>query len=230
MVLKYIIKVIFVIIFAGFSGCNSNKIPTEGNVKAHVIDYKVQYLNSKAGSIPTSILPGIMTVAFADHYALNRIDGFLGQFSLRFIANLKTRKVTTLVKIFDKKFVYYGNAGELPVCMAPLDSLNINEESETIEFAGFKCKKLLVSSSNYNDFNIFCTDQIDVKNPNNTTPFKAVNEVLLMFNTRLSLLEMQMKAIKYEEKEVPWEIFRVPEDYVKISRLDMEQLINELFK
>ena len=230
MVLKYLIKVIFVIILAGIFGCNSNKIPTKGNVKAHVIDYKVQYLNTKAGSIPTSILPGIMTVIFADHFALNRIDGFLGQFSLRFIANLKTRKVTSMVKIFDKKFVYYGIAGELPVCMIPFDSLNINEESGTVDFAGFKCKKLLVSSSNYNDFNIFFTDQIDVKNPNNTTPFKNINGVLLMFNTRLSLLEMQMKAIKYEDREVPWEIFNVPDDYVKISRLDMEQLINELFK
>jgi len=212
------------------SNCTCNRIPKEGQVKAHVIEYKVSYLEDKAGSIPTSILPGKMTVVFANHYALNRIDGFLGQFSLSFIANLNTRTVINLVKIFDKKYVYYGSRDELPVCISEMDSINIVEEGKNIEFAGFNCRKLLVTSSNYSDINILCTDQIKVKSPNITTPYKDINEVLLMFNIRLSLLEMKLSASKYEEKEVPWDIFQVPDGYEKISKANIEQVVKELFK
>ena len=210
--------------------CKWGKIPEKGQVKAHVIEYKVTYFDDKAGSIPTSILPSKMTLVLADHYALTRIDGFLGQFSLSFIANLKNKTVVNLVKIFDKKYVYYGKEDELPVCIAPIDSIEIREEGNDIELAGFRCRKLLIKSSNHSDITVLCTDQIDVKYPNITTPYSDIKEVLLMFNTRLSLLEMKCTAIKYEKKEVPWEIFRVPDDYKSISKENLEKVIKELFK
>jgi hypothetical protein len=210
--------------------CKSDKIPEKGQVKAHVLEYKVKYLEKKAGSIPTSILPGKMTVVFADRYALNRIDGFLGQFSLSFIANLKNRSVVTLVKIFDKKYVYFGKTDELPVGIASIDSIKIVEGEKEVELAGFKCRKFVITSSNHQDITVLTTDQIKVKNPNITTPYKDIKEVLLMFTTSLSILEMQCTVAKYEEKEVTWDIFRVPTDYQRISRENIEQVIKELFK
>ena len=222
------ISLILLIVF--LQSCNWGKVPEKGQVKAHVIEYKVTYLEDKAGSIPTSILPGKMTLVFADHFALNRIDGFLGQFSLSFIANLKNKTVVNLVKIFDKKYVYYGKEDELPVCIAPMESIDIKELEKNVEFAGFRCRKLLIKASNHPEITVLCTDQIKVKDPNITTPYRDIDEVMLMFNTSLSLLEMKCSASKYEEKEVPWDIFRVPDDYISISRENMEKVINELFK
>lgn len=210
--------------------CRYDSAPVKGTVKASVIHYKVNYLDDKAGSIPTAVLPGRMTVVFADHYALTRIDGFLGQFSLNYIGNLRNRSVITMVKIFDKKFVHYGKYGELPVCLEPIESIKIKEKERGISFAGFLCKKLLITSDNQNDFYVLSTDQIKVKNPNATTPYKDINDVLLMFNTSLSLLNMQLVAEKYEEKEVPWEMFHVPVDYSKLSRKEIELVIEKLFK
>jgi hypothetical protein len=210
-------------------GCRFDNIPVDGNIKARIIQYKVNYLDDKAGNIPTSVLPGRMTVIFADHYALTRIDGFLGQFSLNYIANLRNHTVITMFKIFDKKLVHFGKAGDLPICLKPIESIEIKEKENNISFAGFQCKKLIVSSANQNDFYVICTDQIDVKNPNATTPYKDIDEVLLMFNTRLSLLSMQLIAEKYEEKEVPWNMFHVPDDYRKVSRADLEMVIQTLF-
>jgi hypothetical protein len=228
--LNYFKGLIFLLLFAGLSGCNSNKIPKEGNVRAHVIKYKVTYLNEKAGSVPTSVLPGYMTLIFADHYALNRIDGFLGQFSLSFIADLKERTVINMLKIFDIKLVYYGQSDEIPVCVAPIEAMKVKEEDSNAKFAGFNCRKLLITSSNYGDFIVYSTNQLNIKNPNNATPYSSIDEVLLMFNTRLSMLKMQMNATKYEAKEVAWELFQVPPDYKKVSKEYMEQKLNELFK
>ena len=135
-----------------------------------------------------------------------------------------------MVKIFDNKFVHFGRSGELPVCLKPLEYPEIKEKERNISFAGFICRKLLITSANQNDFYVLCTDQIDVKHPNATTPYKDIDEVLIMFNTRLSLLNMQLIAEKYEERDVAWEMFHVPVDYRKVSRADLEMVIEELFK
>jgi hypothetical protein len=212
------------------SGACRHRIPGEGNVHARIIDYKVTYLNDRAGNIPTSVLPQKMRVIFADHVALTRIDGFLGQFSLSYIANLKNLEVITMVKIFDKKFVYYGKPGELPVCIEPVQSMEITEQDNNVQFAGFNCRKLLISSSNYDNFYVLSTEEINVENPNATTSYKDIDEVLLMFNTRLSLLSMQLNAIRFEQKEVSWSIVDIPDDYQIVSRDDIERVIETLFK
>ena len=195
-----------------------------------MIEYRVTYLNAKAGSIPTSVLPRLMTAVFANNFVLTRIDGFMGQFSLSYISDSRSRKVTNLLKLFDKRYVYYGKAGELPVCMKPFKSLKIKEDSSDIKFAGFNCRKLMLSSSDYHDFSILCTDQIAVNIPNESTPFNAINDVLLKFNIRLSLLDMQLNTSRYAMEDVSWSFFNVPSDYVVVSREKMENVINEIFK
>lgn len=223
---KFFLLSILIILFS----CGGNNIPAEGTVNARIIEYRVTYLQDKAGSIPTALLPTRMTVTFAGHYAITRIDGLLGQFSLSYIANLRNRSVITMVKFFDKKLVNYGKPGEPPVSIEPIESIKITEQEGNIEFAGFDCKKLLITSSNNDTFLVFCTDQIKVRNPNATTCFKDIDKVLLKFNTTLDLLDMQLNAERYIEKEVPWETFRVPDDYSVVSREDMERVIEQLLK
>jgi hypothetical protein len=212
-----------------FAGCKSSTIP-EGDVPATVIEYKVTYLAEKAGKIPTKMLPGKMTVIFAGHYALNKIEGFFGQFSLIYVGNLKNESVVTMLKLFDKKFVYYGKKGELPCGLNDPGKLEIKETGLTNEMHGLMCKQLQIISSIDSVSYAMCTDEIKVRNPNITTPYKEINEVLLEFNTQLSLLDMKLSATSLEEKTVSWDLFRVSGDYKEKSREFMENTINELFK
>jgi len=212
-----------------FAGCKTNTIP-EGEVKATVIEYKVTYLAEKAGKIPTKMLPGKMTVIFAGHYALNKIEGFFGQFSLIYVGNLKNETVITMLKLFDKKFVYYGKKGELPCGLNDPGELKITETGHTAEMHGLICKQLQIVSISDSINYAMCTDAIKIRNPNITTPYKEINEVLLEFNTQLSLLDMKLSATSLEEKTVSWDLFRVSGDYEEKSREFMENTINELFK
>jgi len=211
------------------TGCKSNTIPT-GDVSATVIEYKVNYLKDKAGNIPTKMLPGKMTVIFADHFALNKIEGFFGQFSLVYIGNLKNKTVITMLKLFDKKYVSYGKSGEMPCGFSELENLSILETGKTVDFMGFSCKQLQISSDRDSSFIALCTDKIDVKNPNITTPYKEIEEVLLDFRTHLSLLDMQLSATTVETKTISWDMFRVPADYKERPREFLENTIQELFK
>lgn len=212
-----------------FTACTHQKVP-KGDTKATVIEYKVNYLTEKAGKIPTKMLPSKMTVVFAGHYAMNRIEGFFGQFSLIYIGNLKTESVTTLLKLFDKKYVYYGVKGELPCGFIDPGPLEIRKTGNSREISGFFCNELEIKASGQPDILVYSTDRIKIKNPNVTTPYKEINEVLLQFNTQLSLLEMNLTASSVQEMTVSWDIFRVTEDYKEREREFMENTINELFK
>jgi hypothetical protein len=212
-----------------FTGCKNNKVP-EGEVSSTVIEYKVIYLSEKAGNIPTKMLPGKMTVIFAGHYALNKIEGFFGQFSLVYIGNLRNKSVITMLKLFDKKYVYHGKEGELPIGFSELENMVIKETGNTKEILGFKCKELLISSDKKPDFYILSTDQVKIKNPNITTPYKEISELLLEFNTELSFLGMKLTANSVQNKVISWDAFRVPPDYQEKPKEFINKTIQELFK
>lgn len=214
-----------------FSGaCNRSKVPTEGTVNAHVVEYKVNYLDSKAGSIPTSILPSKMTLVFAEHFALNRIDGFLGQFSLAYIANLKTRSVTTMLKIFDKKYYYQGKPDELPCGIYEIHGLTIEETGNTKEISGYTANEMIARINNDSILYLYSAQLDHIKNPNITTPYRKVEGVLLEFYTTLSIMQMKFSASRIYFKEIDWSLFNIPDDYKQISREEMEKGIRELFK
>jgi hypothetical protein len=211
------------------AGCKKNVIP-QGEVKATVIEYKVDYLAEKAGKIPTKLLPGKMTVIFADHYAMNRIEGFFGQFSLIYVGNLRNQTVITMLKLFDKKFVYYGKKGELPCGLVDKGNVEITKTGKTAELVGYHCQQLLIRPENDSSFLALTTDKIDIKNPNITTPYRDISEVMLQFRTQLDLLEMQLTAENIEQKSVSWDVFRVTPDYEERSRDFMENTLADLFK
>lgn len=227
--MKYLQFWYFLIPFFIFASCKNNTIP-KGEVSAKVIDYKVTYLTEKAGNIPTKMLPGKMTVIFAGHYALNKIEGFFGQFSLVYIGNLRNESVITMLKLFDKKYVYFGKKGELPIGFLELKNLDIKETGNTKEFLGFTCKELLISSDKNPDFFALSTDQIKVKNPNITTPYREITELLLEFNTELSFLGMKLTANSVQDKVISWDAFRVPPDYKEKPKEFIDKTIQELFK
>gem|GEM_PF-410657 len=226
--LKHLLIIIILLPF--LSCCNRNKIPSEGMVEAKIIEYRVEYLDEKAGGIPTSILPGKMILIFADHYAVNRIDGFLGQFSLTYIANLKTRRVISLIKIFDKKYYYSGDSGEIPSGIDPMNNLKVEKTGNKKEISGYSSDELRIISPDGIEFMVYTTSFENIRNPNITTPYNDIADVLLEFYTSLSDMRMKLSASRIYSKEVEWNTFHVPEDYKEITKDAMEKTIRELFR
>jgi len=227
--LKHLLLFI-VFIFLLLSGCFRSKVPSEGKVSAKVIEYKVEYLAEKAGGIPTNVLPGKMTLIFADHFAINRIDGFLGQFSLSYIANLKTKKVISLLKIFDKKYYYTGQPGEIPSGIDPMNNIIMTRTGNKKEIAGITSDEIKIQTNDGKEYLMYSAYIEKIKNPNITTPYHEIDDVLLEFYTKLSMMEMRLSASRLYTKEVEWNVFNIPEDYQRISKDAMEKTINELFR
>ena len=119
---KYLVAC-FVLSILLLVSCRRN-VDLPETIDAYYVKYQIQYLETKAGDIPTRILPGHMDTYYTKYFILSRIEGFFNQFSLIQIANLRHRRVTTLLNFFGNKVFYIGGHGELPAAIIEPDHIS----------------------------------------------------------------------------------------------------------
>ena len=197
-------------------------------VDAHYIQYEIEYLEDRAGDIPTRILPGTMDAYYTQYYVLTKIEGFFNQFSLIQIADLKRRRVTTLLNFFGNKVYYVGESGELPAGIVKPGRLKCRNTGETEVIGGLQSERLDVETDT-DQYSIYYTRDFSVRRPNISTPYHSVDHPLTDFRIQLSLLKMHLSCSFLEYKTVESEIFTIPEDYRAVNRATMEKIINSLF-
>lgn len=113
-------------------------------------------------------------------------------------------------------------------CFDPMDGMIIKETEETKQIAGFLCKRALVTLPSSGDtFSIYYTNEITLRHPNATNPYKEIKGVLMEFELQLLHLKMRFVADKYTKLE--GEIECKPEKTSKeVSRNQMTQILNKL--
>jgi len=218
---------LFALIALILNGCvKSPKLPE--TLIAHHLKYQIEYLEDKAGDIPTKILPGQMDAYYTDYFVLSRIEGFLEQFTLTQIADLRREKVTTMLRFFDSKFYYEGKNGELPVAIIEPKKMDVTLTGETTLIGGLHSERVEVDTGD-EKFNIYLTKDFDVKRPNIATPYRSIDYPLSEFRVQLSLLKMVLSCKEFETKTIDSQLFEVPPEYRLVSKEDMENIINSLF-
>ena len=169
-----------------------------------------------------------MDTYYTKYYAFSSIEGFFNQFSLIQIADLRRKKVTTLLNFFGNKVYHVGGNGELPAAMIAPDHLECRFTGETKVIGGLNSERIEVDTGE-EQFSIYCTKDFSVRRPNITTPYRSIDYPLSEFRIELSLLKMHLTCTEFESKTIESEIFTIPEDYRPVSRKAMEDFINSLF-
>ncbi len=216
-------------LFAGLllTGCHRS-VELPEMIDSHYIQYDIEYLEDKAGDIPTRILPGTMEAYYTKYFVLTKIEGFFSQFSLIQIANLRQRRVTTLLNFFGNKVYYVGSSGELPASIIEPDQIKCKYTGEMTMIGGLHSERVIVDTGN-EKFSIWCTRDFSVRRPNISTPYRMVDHPLTDFRIQLSLLKMHLTCSGLEDKSIESEIFTIPEEYRAVNLETMEEIINSLF-
>lgn len=196
-----------------------------------ILEYNVVYLSNKS-SMPTNLLPKKVILKFKAHKSITTIEGFMGMFSLSNLSDFRKQTNTMMLKVMDNRYFYAGEKFEPPFFFDDLKNFNISLVSETKLIAGLNCKKAIVSFKDIQkpSFEIYYTDQINIKNVNKSNPFKTINGLLMQFNIRISNIEMQLTANKYKPDNVPDDIFDISKNYKKVSREKMAGVIDKLLE
>ena len=197
-------------------------------MEANYVKYKIAYLDKMAGDIPTRFLPAQMDSYYTKHYVLTRIEGLFNQFSLIQIADLKRKRVTTLLNFFGNRVYYKGDQGELPAGVKELGQIEYRFTGETSVIGGLNSERIEIGTGK-DRFDIYVTEDFSVRQPNIVTPYHTIDATLTDFPIQLSMLKMRLSCIGFESKTVESKLFKVPENYRSVSRLEMEEIINSLF-
>lgn len=197
-------------------------------LEAHYIKYHISYLESMAGDVPTRLLPATMDSWYTDYFVVTRINGFFNQFSLMQIADLKNKRVCTLLDIFGSKIYHRAEKGELPAGIIAPSELRIHNTGEQSVIGGLHSEQVEIDTGS-ESYNMYYTRDFSVRRPNLSTPYGSINYPLSDFRIQLSYLKMHLTCTKYETKTVESDMFTVPDEYKPVSRAVMEQIINNLF-
>jgi len=195
------------------------------------IDYKITYLNNNLDNKTLEILPKHMNLFFNEKQAINNIEGFMGFYKLDAITNFHSRKCSTMLKVFDKNYLFTGKRDEMMCCFDSMDGMEIRETTETKDIAGFKCQKAEVFlPSTRQTFNIYFTGDISLRHPNATNPYFKIEGVLMEFELNLLDLKMRFTAEKFQPLAETSEIINLPKNIRTISRDQMTEILNKLME
>ncbi len=228
MKISFGLLIFIVCIFLFISCTNKNN----GNdIKSGTIEYKIRYLNNHLDEREASLLPENMKLIFNEDLAVNYIDGFLGLYKLNTITNFDTRKCSTLLKVFEKQYMYYGKKGEYMCCFDEMEDMQIRETNETRIIAGLKCRRAIITlPSDNKQFDIYYTTDIDLRHPNMNNPYKKINGVLMQFELQLLHLRMEFTAVKFNPDTDRGIKLNIPKNISQVTRDQMTQILNKLME
>lgn len=218
---------IIVIISLSLLGCNS--VFKSGHTEG-IITYELTYLQSEDENQIISLLPTEMNLMFKDNYTHQKVEGWMGIFYMGGIFDVKKDKKTALLKIMGKKYQYSQPSNvQVDFGFDPYDGMKIESTNETKEIAGVKCKKYHISFPNHkDDFDIYTTNEIKIKNANWNNPFHSIDGILFEYQIKMFGIDTRITAKSVEYIEVSDNEFVVPDGYEKVSKEDMEEVINNL--
>ncbi len=171
------------------------------------------------------LAPDKMTVKFKNNVSYAQVVAGMGLFETDFINDEPDKKIIQMVRLFNKKYAYIADTAAVNKELRNTKCLII-PTSETKKIAGYVCKKALVKTdSNSEPFSIYYTDQIELENPNWSTPFKDIPGVLMGYRIKRYGMYLEFTAAKVEPVKNDDNTFKLPPEYKLISKEQLDQLI-----
>lgn len=195
------------------------------------IDYRITYLESNLDKKTQDLLPTRMKLLFNKDHSLNAIEGFMGFYRLNTVTNFHSRKCTTVLKVFDKHYLFKGNRDEMMCCFDQMEGLEIEKTGNQKEVAGIACEEAWAFNPvTGKGFQIYYTMDFDIKKPNATNPYRAVPGVLMEFELNLLDLRMRFTAESFQAASGKDHLTALPDRFRQVTRDQMVHLMKKLME
>jgi len=222
---RYGLLIALLIALAGYS-CKEKggKYLDEGE-----IHYTIQYMGN-ISPMHKEILPKTLVVSFKNNKILFDISSPFGNSGILNLTNPEDNIFDTYISLFTIKQFYSSKAGEMQPGFDSMKGMEIRETSKTAIICGFNCKNAEVTfpSDRKKTYNIWYTEEIDVDNPNASTPYSDIDGVLMSFFFFIGPAEMHFDAETVYKKEIPDKAFERRERYMRVSREDITRFITKM--
>jgi hypothetical protein len=189
------------------------------------IDYKGNF-----GTMPKEILPKNLVVSFKDNKILFEMLSSFGNSGIINLTNPQKGIFDTYFSLFTLKYFYAVQQGEQFPGFEAMNGIMIRKTNKTTIICGFNCKNAEVTFPDKKEkvYDIWYTNEIDVKNPNAATPFNQIDGVLMSFFFFLGPAELHFDAETVYKKEIPDITFERRDKFIRVSREEIDKFINKM--
>ncbi len=193
------------------------------------IHYNIDYIGN-FGAMPKEVLPKNLIVSFKNDKILFEMISSFGNSGILNLANPEEGIFDTYFSLFTLKYFYPVQPGEQFPGFEAMNGMSIKKTAKTSVICGFNCKNAEVTLPGVKDkvFEIWYTNEINVKNPNAATPFSQIDGVLMSFFFFLGSAELHFDAETVYKKEIPDEEFERREKFTRVSREEIDKFINKM--
>ncbi len=199
------------------------------NIDQGEIHYSIEYMDN-ANIMPREYMPKNLVVSFKDDKILFEIAAPFGNAGIYNLSNPKEGIYDTYLSLLTIRYFYSSKPGELQPGFEAMDGMEIHKTNRTAVLCGFNCKNAEVTfpADRNKKYDIWYTNEIDVKNPNGSTPFYEIDGVLMSFFFFLGPAELRFNAETVYKKEISDKMFERREKYLPVSREDINNFISKM--
>jgi len=193
------------------------------------IHYNIDYIG-RVGTVPKDIMPKNMVMSFKNDKILFEMVSSFGNSGILNLSNPEKGIIDTYFSLFTIKYFYAAESGELFPGFEAMEKIVIRKTSKTSVICGFNCKNAEVTlpTDSKKVFNVWYTNEINIKNPNASTPFSQIEGVLMSFFFLMGPSELHFDAETVYKKEIPDETFERRHKFKRVSRDDINKFINKM--
>lgn len=191
------------------------------------IHYNIEYSGNIG--LPREVLPKTLIVSFKNDNILFEISG-LGNSGIANLNNPEKGIFDTYFTFFTRKYYYPAESGELNPGFEAMEGMTLKETSKTSVICGFNCKNIeaTLPSDKEKVYSLWYTNEIKVENPNLASPFSQIDGLLMDFVFLIGMTELHFTAENVYKMDIPDVTFERKNDFVRVSRDDINIFINKM--
>ena len=213
------------LLFAGTCE-ESGSAVTEG-----IITYDISYPRPIEDKWMEKLMPSEMEMQFKNNNINTELTFGLGMIKIGYITNTQDKHLHEMLKFMRKKNVSHRGTKQVNELIAQIPNHKFELLPDTKSIAGYLCHKAQVkvdSPNNQYFYDLWYTNQINIKDPNWCTPFKEIPGVLMEYRVERFNVVMHFTAVEVEKTEILDTEFMVPKKYKEISIEAMEKNLMDL--
>jgi GLPGLI family protein len=193
------------------------------------IHYNIDY-SGTIGSIPKEVMPKNLVVSFKDDKILFAMISPIGNSGILNLSNPKKDIYDTYFSILTLKYYYAAKQGEMYPGFEAMQGMELRKTDKTSVICGFNCKNAEITfpEDRGKIYNIWYTNEINVKNPNGSSPFHEIDGVMMGFFFLIGHAELSFTAETVYKKDIPDLTFERREKYQRVSREEIIKFINRM--
>jgi hypothetical protein len=193
------------------------------------IHYNIDYIGN-FGPMPKEVLPKNLIVSFKNNKVLFEMISSFGNSGIFNLANPDKGILDTYFSLFTLKYFYAVQPGEEYPGFDSMKGILISKTTKTSVICGFNCKNAEVTfpADRSKVYQIWYTNEIDIKNPNIATPFSQIDGVLMKFFFFLGPAELHFDAETVYKKEIPDGAFERRQKFMRVSREEIDKFITKM--